>query len=145
MSKGRIVVVWVLAFCFAAVAVGLELDVPDLLRLTHDHATAAGSVLRLVPDSHGMVEVQYDTSGQVYRKKLLPGRMLIPGDSVVVYYLPSDPAVASLTPPAEQLSDNLAFGWVVSLPLSFCLTFMISQLPQYKPWFWRFISPWRQP
>ncbi len=121
----NVLVVWLLTFCAAAIFVASEDNLPNLFRLRHEHAEIAGKVTRLVPLSHGQVEVEYTVSAMAYKNTFEPGHPVAEGESVRVYYSPGDPTIAVIAPPAEMLTDRLAGLYVISMLLSATLTVMI--------------------
>ena len=86
-----------LAFVAMATAIGLVIDAPHLFLLERHHAETVGQVVRLVPESHGAIEIRYSVAGITHFRRTQPyvNRLLTEGDSVPVYYYPPDPTVAA--------------------------------------------------
>jgi hypothetical protein len=109
-SRKRLIagVVWLLSFGGALTVIGFVIDAPGLLRLQHQHAEVQGEVTRLLPETHGLVEVRYAVAGTVYKRALRPNRNpVLEGTKVAVYYSPQDPGVAVIGPPADALATEL--------------------------------------
>jgi hypothetical protein len=121
---------WLLAFGLTCTFIGAVMDVPDLLLLQHEHAVTPGIVMRLVPASHGCVEIRYTVGKTEYIETLFPysDNDTSVGASVPVYYSPNNPRNASTAPPADVLAEESP-GWLaVSMFMSIPLTYAIPQL-----------------
>ncbi len=65
-----------------------------------------------------MVRVQYRVDGVGYEGEFAPHaefHSVQMGEVVRVYYSPRDPKIAYLSPPSEELDDELPMWWVSSL------------------------------
>lgn len=113
----------VVGFAVMATLFAVLSDVPHLLLLEREHADAAGSVIRSIPNSHGQVEIEYRVAGVTYRRAFTTYGMLPPivvGQTLRVYYYPRDPEVAFTAPPEEVFAEERA-GWVaLSFLGAFC-------------------------
>ncbi len=101
--------------CSAAFAVffGRENVIPDL-ELMREGATTLGRVVARDRQHHDRMVVHYSVNGLEYsvaQRYVLrpnpPKDALSIGDTVTVYYLPEEPAVATLGDPAEFLPSHL--------------------------------------
>ena len=104
----------VLGFCAMGTAVAFTIDVPHLLLVRHRNAQTDGKVIRHIPDSHGMVEIEYSVAGRPYRRPLRPegvGLSWAVGDTVAVYYYPDDPEIAFTQSAGEILAAELP-AWI---------------------------------
>ena len=116
-----IAVLWILSFGLMVILIGLAIDGPHLLVLERRHAETPGQVIRLLPESHGMVEVRYVVADVTYQRTFAPhlqGSIISKGASVRVYYWPEDPNVAVIAPPAEILTEQLPSWLAGSLLIS---------------------------
>ena len=95
---------WLLVFGLTCTLIGVVTDVPDLLLLQHDHAVTPGVVTRLVPASHGCVEIRYTVGKTGYIETLFPysENDTSVGASVPVYYSPNDPQIAFTAPASSK-------------------------------------------
>ena len=78
-------------------------------------------VIRLLPESHGMVDVRYVVADVTYQRTFAPhlqSSLISKGASVRVYYWPEDPNVAVIAPPAEILTEQLPSWLAGSLLIS---------------------------
>ena len=116
-----VAVLWMLSFGLMIVVIGLAIDGPHLLLLQRRHAETVGEVVRLLPESHGMVEVRYLVANVTYKRAFPPHLQrsrINEGDSVRVYYRPEDPNVAVIAPPSEILTEQLPSWLAGSLLIS---------------------------
>lgn len=131
-----LLIAWLVLFCIAGIAIGFIIDVPDLLRLQGNYGEVPGSVARLIPESHGLVEVTYIVKGVMYTRSVMPhleDHAIAEGDSVQVYYSPSTPAVAVIAPPSEILAEQIP-SWIAgSLLISIVLIISIGSLWKSTP------------
>lgn len=115
------VMTWMLAFCAFATFMVVTDDIPQVFRLRNQHAETLGKVVRFVPQSHGAIEVKYEVDGTPYQStfgQYVQTHPLKEGASVNVYYAPSDPANAVISPPSEILWQQLTFTYVASMLMS---------------------------
>lgn len=124
MMRSRVFVLitsWFLAFVLGGIIIGLVIDAPNLLMLRRESAETTGRVARLVPNSHGLVEVLYEIAGKAYTGEFQPhiyDQPLNEGDVVRVYYSPQNPTIAFLAPPSDVLKEQFP-AWIAgSLVLS---------------------------
>ena len=92
--------------------------------------STSGTVTRLVPDSHGCVEIRYTVGKRGYIETLRPyvENDTSVGASVAVYYSPNDPQIAYTAPPADVLAEEWP-GWLgFALIMSFPITYALPQL-----------------
>jgi hypothetical protein len=139
-SPSSIGALWILSFCLMATVIGFVSDAPQLLLLEHNHAETLGEVTRLLPASHGLVEVRYVVAGSTYQGTFAPhlqSRRIDEGDSVRVYYSPRDPKDASIFPPDEILAEQLPSWLAGSLLLSVGLVAAVLTLWNPNPAFRR--------
>lgn len=103
-----------LGFLLMATAFGLIIDAPHLLLLLRRHSETSGQVLRLYPNSHGLMEIGYSVGGTKYKREV-PGFGFygprVEGRPIRVYYDPSNPSVAFTAPPGEILAGQLP-AWI---------------------------------
>ncbi len=100
----------VLGFIVPAMATALMIDVPDLLILHFNHSQIAGRIIRVIPNSHGLIQIAYSVGGTEYERN-------VPSDWVPrldtrrkplrVYYNPHNPSIAAAIPADEILSGQL--------------------------------------
>ena len=60
-----------MGFASMATAIGFVIDVPQLLRLHLHHAETTGRVIRVIPNSHGLTEIEYLIQGTPYKREVL--------------------------------------------------------------------------
>jgi hypothetical protein len=125
-----------LGFAVIGTAIAFVIDAPHLLLLEHQHAETVGRVIRLVPNSHGLVEIGYSVDGRTYVRSVPPfGVADLPlgeGKAVPVYYYPSDPAIAFLAPSGTILKEQLP-SWIAGSLLGSCFGVVVV----FQVWKWR--------
>jgi hypothetical protein len=103
-----------LGFASSATAIGFAIDVPRLLRLHFHSAETTGRIIQLIPNSHGLAEIEYSIQGTSYKREV-PGYWVpfphMQGKPIRVYYDPNDPSVASAVPADEVLTGQLP-SWI---------------------------------
>jgi hypothetical protein len=111
-----IVLIWsIVGLVSTATMFGFVIDAPHLLLLERQHADTVGRVIRLIPESHGQVEIEYSAAGVTYRQAVTVYGVPTPvvaGQTVLLYYYPQDPVIAFTAPPEEVLADQGPF-WVM--------------------------------
>jgi hypothetical protein len=109
MLKGAIV-----GFISLATAIGLVIDAPHLLILHFHHAETTGRIIRVIPDRHGLTEIEYSANGTAYNEDV-PGFWVPDTDTrsgpLVIYYDPGNPRIAAAVPPGQILSGQFPF-WI---------------------------------
>jgi hypothetical protein len=84
--------------------------------LVADNVTTTGQVSHVACNDHGAVYYAFNAGGREYRARAPAGvptcETAKPGDPVVVYYRPSDPATNTLLHPAKAYDQER--GWTVS-------------------------------
>ncbi len=106
-----------------AIMFAFIIDAPHLLLLERQHADTMGRVIRLVPDSHGQIEIKYSVGGVTYRQTVPVYGILPPviaGQPVPVYYYPPDPVVVFTAPPEEVFEEQRPSWVVFSMFGAFC-------------------------
>lgn len=114
--------------------------------LVADNVTTTGKVSYVACNDHGAVYYAFNAGGREYRARAPAGvpdcETAKPGDPVVVYYRPSDPATNTLLDPARAYEQKhgwyvpdgawIAIGcaWIVSLSLALSLR---PQRPSRQP------------
>lgn len=92
-----------------------SIDAPHLLLLERQQADTVGRVIRLVPESHGQVEIEYRVAGVAHRQILPVYGDVTPvaaGQTLTIFYYPGDPLIAFTAPPGEIFSHKRA-EWVL--------------------------------
>ena len=108
-----ILILWLFVIC--GITGIMDSDVPMLLSLNHHHKQATGKVLRMIPNSHGTIEVSYFVSGMKYQRSfflIAPGQLASDGTVTTVYYSPEDPETSCIGPPADIL-EQLLHEWIL--------------------------------
>jgi hypothetical protein len=80
----------------------------EWILLDHDHAATTGVVLSADRNNHLSATVRFTASGKVFEQGI-SGCDCRVGSSVVVYYYPHDPSIASVRTPEESHRLNLSF------------------------------------
>jgi hypothetical protein len=97
-----------------AMAIAFIIDVPHLLSLQFHHAETTGRVFRVIPNSHGLTEIEYSVQGVPYKREV-PGYWVpvgdVEGESIRVYYDPNEPSTASAVPADEILRGQVP-AWI---------------------------------
>ncbi len=127
-----------------ATGVAFAIDAPHLLLLYFQHERTVGRVFRLVPNSHGLVDVGYSVGRTAYRRELFPYGIEAPpkvGETIPVHYYPRDPAVAATAPAGEILAGELP-AWIVAslllgtplgIAVAICAERFARWLPKRRP------------
>ena len=128
-SFGRL---WAGGFAAAFIALFLMLGGLDGARLLVDHTQTTGVIVGWEPSNHNSVIVEFDAYGQ--RETVTapyPGsdQPLI-GANRPVYYLPSDPQVASVAAPITTFSSGLVGVAVAAAVFSFAVALLVRRLPR---------------
>ena len=104
-----------LGFVSIATAIGFIIDAPHLLLLQRRHAETNGHVVRVIPNSHGLVQIRYCVGGTSYTRDV-PGfgvfGPLAEGGLLRIYYDPKNPSIAFAAPAGEILAGQLP-SWIV--------------------------------
>jgi hypothetical protein len=146
-SPTAIGIIWIVLFCLIAGIIGKIIDAPRLWLLQREHRETLGEVMRLVPQSHGLVEVRYLVDGDAYQRSFEPhlgSQLIAEGDSVLVYYSPHHPENASIYPPADILTEELPPWLLGSFLLSVGIAAAIFTVSRPSPLLAltnRFVSP----
>jgi len=85
-----------------------------LFKLKANQAQTSGTVISVIPESHGSVVVRYQVNARNYEQTFAPYNWR-PGAHVRVYYYPPGPAISAISDPAEILSDSLPAVILASL------------------------------
>jgi hypothetical protein len=108
-----------LGFVSLATAIGFAIDAPHLLILHFHHAETTGHVVRVIPNSHGLTEIEYSIGGTLYKRDVpfywVPYSDARP-EPLRVYYNPRDPSIASAVPAGEILAGQLP-SWIAGSAL----------------------------
>jgi hypothetical protein len=108
-----------LGFVSLATAIGFAIDAPHLLSLHLRHAETTGRVVRVIPNRHGLTEIEYSVHGTPYKRDVPSywvSRPYTQGEPLRIYYDPNDPSVASAAPADEILTGQLP-SWIAGAAL----------------------------
>jgi Protein of unknown function (DUF3592) len=104
-------VVWLLMAIFMGALLGSNL--PRYRTLTLDGVKTFGSVIAVEPQQHQAVRYTYLVNGETYTAVggvgdgNPPFESLSSGDSVLLYYVPSNPSLSELGEPDSRLKNEL--------------------------------------
>ena len=93
---------------------------PVPVRLTVNHATTVGHLLRPYPENHATVSYVYIVEGRKFERIGNPEKFdtAAVGDAVTVFYSPKEPGLSLLWTPKDLLIHNFLDGLMVSAFLS---------------------------
>jgi hypothetical protein len=119
MSKPRRALITLIALpCVAflgmATAMAFVIDAPHWMLLFRSQAEASGKITRLVPNSHGAVEIAYTVMGSAFSRLAPwhgPPANRSQDNDITVYYYPPDPSIA-FTASADDILDEELPGWI---------------------------------
>src|SRR5260370_18546807 len=110
------IVLWILCFCLIASIIGFVIGAPVLFLVNYERGETTGEVTRLLPDTHGLVEVKYSVAAVSYRRGFRPSgkeNEIAERAYVHVYYWRRDPSIAFIAPPYEILEEEYP-AWVIT-------------------------------
>jgi hypothetical protein len=146
MTRRTYALGWLSLAAIFALLTALLFDLPGKTKLTIQFASTIGKVTSTRRSDHGLVTVKYSVAGTDYQQSFVAPTLNI-GDSVIIYYSPSNPDLADNNNPITSLENSIAITVIASLlfPTFLLLSYRFPQLrgiwhfaPRVAP---RFLGP----